>query len=83
MTAIFSDRFKDALRDYTTPIVVVAEFYTASHSLRLYQVSSVFPFELQHFIDSFDKLGFPTVTFVGLLPAKSGNQFSRFHIVTL
>lgn len=83
MTALYSDRFKAALRDFTTPIVVVAEFYTASHSLKLYQVFSVFPFELQHFIESFDKLGYPTVTFVGLLPAKSGNLFSRFHIVTL
>lgn len=83
MIACYSDRFKAALRDYTTPIVVIAEFYSASHSLRLYQAFSVFPFELQHFIESFDKLGYPTVTFVGLLPAKSGSQFSRFHIVTL
>lgn len=83
MTDIFSDRFEAALRDYTTPIVVVAEFYAASYSLRHYQVFSVFPFELQHFINCFDKHGYPTVTFVGLLPAKSGNEFSRFHIVTL
>ena len=83
MIDIFSDRFKAALRDYTTPIVVIAEFYDARHVLRHYQVFSIFPFELDHFISEFNKRGFATVTFVGLLPPTSDNIFLRYHICTL
>ena len=83
MLAILSERFKAVLRDYTTPIAVVAEFYDSRHCLRLYKVFSVFPFELEHFLSNFDRSGFPTVTFVGLLPSEVSNQFKRYHILTL
>ncbi len=83
MLAILSERFQAVLRDYTTPIVVVAEFYDSRHVLRLYKVFSVFPFELYHFLTNFDKCGYPTVTFVGLLPSMLSNQFNRYHITTL
>ena len=80
---LVSDRFQSVLRDFTTPIVVVAEFYDTRHVLRLYKVFSVFPFELDNFLFTFDKSGYPTVTFFGLLPAKLNNEFNRYHIVTL
>ena len=83
MLAYLSERFQAVLRDYTTPLVVVAEFYDARHTLKIYKVFSVFPFELDHFVTNFDKLGFATVTLVGLLPAKLSNQFNRYHICTL
>ena len=83
MSAILSERFQSVLRDYTTPIVVIAEFYDACHVLRYYQVFSIFPFELEHFISEFNKRGFATVTFVGLLPPTNDNIFLRYHICTL
>ena len=83
MLAILSDRFKSALRDYTTPIVVIAEFYDVRHVFKFYKVFSLYPFELEHFVTNFDKLGFPTVTLVGLLPSTTDNIFLRYHICTL
>lgn len=83
MLAILSKRFQSVLRDFTTPIVVVAEYYDARHILKHYKVFSVFPFELVDFLANFNKSGYSTVSFVGLLPSKLSNEFNRYHIVTL
>ena len=83
MLATLSERFQSVLRDYTTPIVVIVEFYDARHSLKYYQVFSIFPFELVDFIEKFNKRGFATVTFVGLLPPTKDNIFLRYHICTI
>ena len=83
MLDLFSERFQNVLRDYTTPIVVISEFYDARHVLKFYKVFSVYPFELEHFVTNFDKHGFPTVTLVGLLPPTTDSIFLRYHICTL
>lgn len=83
MLAFLSERFQNVLRDFTTPIVIVAEFYDARHVLKFYKVFSVYPFELDHFVTNFDKHGFSTVILVGLLPPTTDSIFLRYHICTL
>lgn len=83
MLALISERFQSALRDYVTPIVVVAEYYDSRHTFKHYKVFSVFPFALVDFLSNFNKSGYSTVTFVGLLPSKLSNEFNRYHIITL
>ena len=84
MPYIISDSFKKVLRDMSSPIVVLAEFYQALH---LYSVSlySIYPFELDYFLTNFKKpdVHRPSVSFYGLIPPTSGNEFSKYHIVTL
>ena len=84
MSYVISDSFKQVLRDMSSPIVVLAEFYQGLH---LYSVShySLYPFELDYFLTNFKKpsINRPSVAFYGLIPPKSGNEFSKHHIVTL
>ena len=79
-----SDSFKQVLRDMSTPIVVLAEFYQGVH---LYGVNhySLYPFELDYFFDHFHKPNIYrcSVSFYGLIAPKTGNEFSKHHIVTL
>ena len=79
-----SDSFKQVLRDMSSPIVVLAEFYSGSH---LYAVThySLYPFELDYFIEHFHKPSIYScsVSFYGLIPPSSGNEFSKHHIVSL
>lgn len=79
-----SDSFKQVLRDISSPIVVLAEFYQGLH---LYSVShySLYPFELDFFIEHFKKPSISrcSVSFYGLIPPTSGIEFSKHHIVTL
>ena len=84
MSYVLSDSFKAYLRDTTQPIVVLAEFFQGLHlfSVSLY---SLFPFELEHFFTNFKKPSIyrPSVSFYALIPSKTGNEFSKLHIVTL
>ena len=84
MTSFISGSFDEYLRDTTQPIVVLAEFYQGLH---LYSVShySLFPFELDYFLTNFKKPSIYrcSVAFYGLIPPKTGNEFSKHHIVTL
>lgn len=84
MPYIISDSFKQVLRNLYSPIVVLAEFYQGLH---LYSVShySLHPFELDYFIEHFHKPNISrcSVSFYGLIPPTSGNEFSKHHIVTL
>lgn len=84
MPYIISDSFKQVLRDMSSPIVVLAEFYQGSH---LYHVEhySLYPFELDHFLTNFRKPSTyrPSVSFYGLILTTTGNKFSKYHIVTL
>ena len=79
-----SDSFKQVLRDMSSPIVVLAEFFQGLH---LYSVShySLYPFELDYFFTNFKKPSIYrcTVAFYGLIPPKTGNEFSKHHIVKL
>lgn len=79
-----SDSFKHVLRDMYSPIVVLAEFYQGLH---LYSVShySLHPFELDYFLTNFKKPSIYrcSVSFYGLILPKTGNEFSKHHIVTL
>lgn len=79
-----SDSFKQVLRDMSSPIVVLAEFYQGLH---LYSVShySLYPFELDYFLTNFKKPSIYrcSVAFYGLTLPTSGNEFSKHHIVTL
>ena len=79
-----SDSFKQVLRDMSSPIVVLAEFYQGLH---LYSVShySLYPFEFDFFFTNFKKPSIYrcTVAFYGLIPPKTGNEFSKHYIVTL
>lgn len=84
MPDIISDSFKMVLRDISSPIVVLAEFYSGLH---LYSVShySLYPFELNYFLTNFKKPDVHrcSVSFYGLILPTSGNEFSKHHIVTL
>ena len=84
MTSFISGSFNEYLRDTTQPIVVLAEFFQGLH---LYSVShySLYPFELDYFIAHFHKPSIYkcSVSFYGLIPPKSGNEFSKYHICTL
>ena len=84
MTHVISDSFKQVLRDMSSPIVVLAEFYQGLH---LYSVShySLYPFELDYFLTNFKKPSIYrcSVAFYGLTSPSSGNEFSKHHIVTL
>ena len=84
MPDIISDSFKMVLRDMSSPIVVLAEFYSGLH---LYSVShySLYPFELDYFLTNFKKpsINRCSVTCYGLIPPTSGNEFSKHHIGTL
>ena len=84
MTHVISDSFKQVLRDMSSPIVVLAEFYQGLH---LYSVShySLYPFELDYFLTNFKKPSIYrcSVAFYGLISPTSGNEFSKHHIVTL
>lgn len=84
MTYVISDSFKQVLRDMSSPIVVLAEFYQGLH---LYSVShySLYPFELDYFLTNFKKPSIYrcSVSFYGLIPPTSGNEFSKHHILTL
>ena len=84
MPYVLSDSFKKVLRDSTTPIVVLAETYRNS-SLHSVSVYSLFPFELCDFLEHFRKPSFQgsSVSFFCLFPPTSGNEFSKYHIVTL
>lgn len=84
MCYVLSDSFKKVLRDSTTPIVVLAEIYRNS-SLYSVSVYSIFPFELPDFLEHFRKPSFKgaSVSFFGLFPPIIGNEFSKYHIVTL
>lgn len=79
-----SDSFKQVLRDMSSPIVVLAEFYQGLH---LYSVShySLYPFELDYFLTNFKKPSIYrcSVAFYGLTLPNSGNEFSKHYIVTL
>ena len=79
-----SDSFKQVLRDMSSPIVVLAEFYQGLH---LYSVShySLYPFELDYFLTNFKKPSIYrcSVSFYGLIPPKTGNEFIKYHIVSL
>lgn len=83
MSSILSERFQFVLRNSTTPIVVVAEFYSSNHTLKHYKVYSIYPFELVTFLSEFNKSSYSSVTFVAYLPSKLSNEFSPYHIVTL
>lgn len=84
MHYIISDRFKQVLCNMYSPIVVLAEFYQGFH---LYSVShySLHPFELDYFLTNFKKPSIYrcSVSFYGLIPPKTGNEFSKYHIVTI
>lgn len=84
MPYVLSDSFKNVLRDTTTPIVVLAETYSNKvlHSVSFY---SIFPFELSYFLEHFQKPSIyrSSVSFFGLFPPINGNEFSKYHIVTL
>ena len=84
MPDIISDSFKMVLRDMSSPIVVLAEFYSGLH---LYSVGhySLYPFELSYFLTNFKKPDVHrcSVSFYGLILPSSGNEFSKHHIGTL
>ena len=84
MSYIIADSFKKILRDMSSPIVVLAEFYQGLH---LYSVShySLYPFELDYFLTNFKKPGIShcSVSFYGLILPTTGNVFSKRHIVTV